>query len=278
MKRFIITVLGWLLALGYVQAAHFVNMNSEKDVYINSKFHLIAHRGGVVEGKNLENSLAALDEAIKRGYTGAEIDVRQSKDGKLFLYHNRTFERDYESKGRGADMTWKEIQELRPLKEGAKAPVSMEEYCKYAQGKLKELMIDIKIDKPTLSFYQELERILKETGFLNSSYFIGHGEYFRGKGPLITMLIREIEDFSKLYGEKIKDYFFLFAGVDEINGKTIKWAKDHNIMIMCCENLPWMKMESDNFQNAERNIEWLINSGIVYYQIDSDYDIFFRDK
>ena len=39
-----------------------------------------------------------------------------------------------------------------------------------------------------------------------------------------------------------------------------------------------MKMESDNFQNAERNIEWLINSGIVYYQIDSDYDIFFRDK
>ena len=32
MKRFIITVLGWLLALGYVQAAHFVNMNGEKDV------------------------------------------------------------------------------------------------------------------------------------------------------------------------------------------------------------------------------------------------------
>ena len=110
MKRFIITVLGWLLALGYVQAAHFVNMNGEKDVYINSKFHLIAHRGGVVEGKNLENSLAALDEAIKRGYTGAEIDVRQSKDGKLFLYHNRTFERDYESKGRGADVGGRDDQ------------------------------------------------------------------------------------------------------------------------------------------------------------------------
>lgn len=278
MKRFFVIALSWLL-LGGIQAADFVNMSGEKEVRIHPKFHLIAHRGGVVEGKNLENSIAALDEAIKRGYTGVEIDVRQSKDGKLFLYHNRTFERDYESQGRGADMTWKEIQELCPLKEGAKAPVSMEEYCKYAQGKIKELMIDIKIDKPSLSFYQELERILRETGFLNSSYFIGHGEYFRGKGPLITMLMREIDDFSKLYGEKTKDYFFLFAGVDEINGRTIKWAKDHHILIMCCENLPWKKeVEPDNFPNAGRNIEWLINSGVVNYQIDSDYDIFFRDK
>lgn len=279
MKNICLVLLGCVLSLGYAGAAPSgaAAGGLEENVRIRPGLQLIAHRGGVVDHeKRLENSLAALDEAVRRGYTGAEIDVRQSKDGKLFLYHNRSFERDYDSKGKGAEMTWAEIQALRPLKEGARPPVSMEEYCRHAQGKLKELMIDIKLDKPSLAFYQELERILKETGFLTSSYFIGHGEYFRGKGPLITMLMREIDEFTKTYGEKTKEYYFLFAGVDEINGRTIKWAKDNGIQIMCCENLPWRKMEEDNFPNAGRNIKWLIEWGVVQYQIDSDYDIFFR--
>ncbi|WP_102408106.1 glycerophosphodiester phosphodiesterase [Parabacteroides bouchesdurhonensis] len=280
MKNFCLIALSCILNFGYVQASHPIDANEapKENVHIQPQFYLIAHRGGVVDrGKNLENSIAALDEAIERGYVGAEIDVRQSKDGKLFLYHNRSFERDYDSKGRGADMTWEEIQALRPLKEGIKAPVSMEEYCNHAKGKLKELMIDIKLDKPSLEFYQELERILKDTGFLNSSYFIGHGEYFRGKGPLITMLMRETNDFFKEYGEKTKDYYFLFAGVDEINGRTIKWAQDNGIKIMCCANLPFRgNVEPDNLPNAGRNIKWLIEWGVVNYQIDSDYDIFFR--
>lgn len=250
---------------------------TEEQVRIRPGLQLIAHRGGVVDHETrLENSLEALDEAVRRGYTGAEIDVRQSKDGVLFLYHNRTFERDYDSKGKGEEMTWAEIQALRPLKAGTKPPVSVEAYCRHAKGKLKELMIDIKPDKPSEAFYQELERILRETGFLSSSYFIGHGEYFRGKGPLITMLMREIDAFTRTYGEKTKEYYFLFAGVDEINGRTLKWAKDNGIKVMCCENLPWRKMEEDNFPNAERNIKWLLDWGVTQFQIDSAYDVFFR--
>lgn len=283
MKSICLFLLGGLLSMGYAAAAPCPlaagqgGGPEEEDVHIRAPFQLIAHRGGVVDHvTRLENSLAALDEAIRRGYTGAEIDVRQSKDGKLFLYHNRSFERDYDSKGKGAEMTWAEIQALKPLRPGTMPPVSMEEYCRHAQGKLKELMIDIKLDEPPLVFYQELERILKVTGFLNSSYFIGHGEYFRGKGPLITMLMREIEEFTQTYGEKTKEYYFLFAGVDEINGRTIKWAKDNGFKIMCCENLPWREMEDDNFPNAGRNIKWLTEWGVVQYQIDTDYDIFFR--
>lgn len=281
MRSYCLILLSCLLFLGCGQAekASTEKTQGDKD-RIEPQYHLLAHRGGAVDsGKNPENSIAALDEAIRRGYTGAEIDVRQSKDGKLFLYHNRSFERDYDSNGRGAEMTWAEIQALRPLKEGAKPPISMEEYCRHAQGKFKELMIDIKLDEPPLEFYQELERILKETGFLNSSYFIGHGEYFLGKGPLITMLIREIDEFSKKYGEKTKDYYFLFAGVDEINGRTIKWAQDNGIHIMCCANLPFRgNTDPSNLPNAGRNIQWLKEWGVISYQIDSDYDVFFRTE
>ncbi len=256
----------------------FYIVQGQESPVINPAYRLMAHRGGVVDGgENPENSIAALDEAVKRGYTGAEIDVRQSKDGKLFLYHNRTFERDYDSKGKAEEMTWEEIQALTPLKNGVKPPVSMETYCNYAKGKLQDLMIDIKVQNPSLAFYQELERILKETGFVNSSYFIGHGDYFRGKGPKITMLIREKDEFFEKYRDKTKDYYFLFAGVDEINGRIIKWCQDQGIQIMACANLPFRgNPEPDNIPNAGRNIKWLMEWGVADYQIDSAYDIFFR--
>jgi len=282
MRNFYFMVLSCLLIACNNPATNSVSTDNVQndDIRIQPQFRLIAHRGGVVDrGKNPENSIAALDEAISRGYTGTEIDVRQSKDGVLFLLHDRTFARYYDSNEDGANMTWEEIQSLHPLKEGIKPPVTMEAYCHHAKGKLKELMIDIKIDQPSLEFYQKLEAILQETGFLHASYFIGHGEYFRGKGPLITMLIREIDEFTKEYGEKTKDYYFLFAGVDEINGRTVKWAQDNGIYIMCCANLPFRgDVPPDNILNAGRNIKWLTEWNVICYQIDSDYDIFFRQS
>lgn len=255
-------------------------LKSEEPIKVRSDFRLMAHRGGVTDnGKYPENSIAALDEAIRRGYTGAEIDVRVSKDGVLYLYHNRTFEKDYDSNASGNDLTWSEIQQLHPLRAGALAPVSLEMYCNHAKGKLQNLMIDIKERKPSLEFYQKLEQILEETGFLNSSYFIGHGDYFRGKGPLITMLIREKDEFFEKYGEKTKAYYFLFAGIDEINGQVLKWCKDNGIKVIACANLPFRdEPEPDNLPNAARNIKWLADWGVIDYQIDSVYDVFFREK
>jgi len=245
---------------------------------IHPHFQLIAHRGGVVDrGAFQENSIAALDEAIRRGYAGAEIDIQQSSDGVVYLYHDRTFSKYFDSNERASELTWAEIQALRPLREGIALPVTMEEYCLHAKGRIAMMMIDIKASQPSQEFYMEVERILTETGFLHSSYFIGHGGYFRGKGPLITMLMREIEPFFGEHGEKTKDYYFLFAGVDELNGRTIKWARDNGIEIMACANLPFRgETPPDNIPNAGRNIKWLIDWGITLYQIDSDYDIFFR--
>lgn len=240
-------------------------------------YHLIGHRGGVTENDvHPENSLAALDEAIERGYSGVEIDIHESKDGILFLYHYDKLGRDYDTQARGEELTWEEIQQLRPLRADGKAPVSVEAYCRYAQGKISEVMLDIKPDHPSQAFYRELERILTETGFLNNAYFIGHGNYFLGKGK-ITMLIREREEFFEKYGEKTKDYYFLFAGIDEINSQLIRWCNEQGIQVMACVNRPWREpMSEKNIEEARRDLEWLKSWGVNYYQIDSDYDRPFR--
>lgn len=245
---------------------------------IVSSYHLIGHRGGVTEnGVHPENSLAALDEAVERGYSGVEIDIQESKDGVLFLYHYDRLSREYDTEARCADLTWKEIRQLRPLREDGKAPVSVEAYCRYAQGKISDLMLDIKPDHPSQAFYRELERILGETGFLKNAYFIGHGDYFRGKGK-ITMLIREREAFFEKYGDQTKDYYFLFAGIDEINSRLIRWCNEQGIQVMACVNRPWREPLSEkNLEEAAKDLEWLKSWGVKYYQIDSDYDRPFRN-
>lgn len=245
---------------------------------VDSQYHLIGHRGGVTENKiHPENSLAALDEAIERGYSGVEIDIRESKDGVLFLYHYATLERDYDSQAHCSDLTWAEIQQLRPLRANGKPPVSVEEYCEHAQGKIQEIMLDIKIDEPSDAFYEKLKEILRRTGFLDHSYSIGHGEHLLGTGCKITMLLREREEFFQKYGERTKDLYFLFAGIDELSSRMLRWCEEQGIQVIACVNRPWREAVTQrNIEEAERDLEWLKSWGVRYYQIDSDYDRPFR--
>lgn len=280
MKQFRINQ--WLMAAVLVWTVT-LNAASEspdtgKAGHIDPHYHLIAHRGGVTENEiHPENSLAALDEAVARGYSGVEIDIRESKDGVPFLYHYATLERDYETHARCTDLTWEEIQQLRPLRKDGKAPVSFEAYCRHAQGKIQEIMLDIKPDQPSKAFYEKLEKTLRETGFLKHSYSIGHGEYFLGTGCKITMLIGEREAFFKKYGERTKDLYFLFAGIDELNSQLLRWCAEQGIQVMACVNRPWREpMSAKNLEEADRDLKWLKSWGVIYYQIDSDYDRIFR--
>jgi len=48
---------------------------------------VLAHRG-VVTDTIPENSLASLEETIRRGYTHIEVDVRPTKDGHAVVLHD----------------------------------------------------------------------------------------------------------------------------------------------------------------------------------------------
>jgi len=56
-------------------------------------FIVVAHRCGVVNDELTENSLAALDEAIARGYTHVEVDLRITKDGHVVCLHDANLKR-----------------------------------------------------------------------------------------------------------------------------------------------------------------------------------------
>jgi glycerophosphoryl diester phosphodiesterase len=102
---------------------------------------LIAHRGGVVDERLAENSAASLEEAIRRGYWMAEVDVRRSKDGVLVVNHDADFQRYFGDPRKLEEMTWEEMKGLRATPGGAR-PLSFAELCAVAKGRIR-LMLDI---------------------------------------------------------------------------------------------------------------------------------------
>lgn len=58
---------------------------------------IVAHRGAWRHAP--ENSLAAIEAAIQRGFDIAEIDTRRSADGVFFLLHDETVDRTADARG-----------------------------------------------------------------------------------------------------------------------------------------------------------------------------------
>ena len=130
------------------------------------QYHLIAHRGGIVDSSHAENG-PLIQAAIDRGYWMLEVDIRRTQDGEPILQHDPDFKRFYEDARRVEDMTWAEVQRLRS-KPGNTSPIHFAELCRMCNGKIR-LMLDIKGDDWPPDFYTGLMRELERNGLLRSA-------------------------------------------------------------------------------------------------------------
>lgn len=110
---------------------------------LNREFYILAHRGAGRTSDGLaasENTLEMLDLAERFGANAVEIDVKNSKDGVPFLYHDKTINLRLTQKG----PIWGEIEEFN-------------------MAQLKSLITLIRGERiPTLR--EALEHILDNTG------------------------------------------------------------------------------------------------------------------
>ncbi|WP_203291094.1 glycerophosphodiester phosphodiesterase family protein [Maricaulis parjimensis] len=72
---------------------------------------LAAHRAGPASGY-AENALSSLERLAGLGVLYAEIDVRQSADGELFLLHDETLDRTTTGAGPAETLSWAELSAL----------------------------------------------------------------------------------------------------------------------------------------------------------------------
>jgi len=160
MKR-IYTLLYVVFIVLQLSAQNHVEQIREKLINCDSSSVIVvAHRG---DWRNFpENSLEAIDNAIKMGVDIVELDVKRTKDGELILMHDRTLDRTTTGKGLVSENTLSDIRKLN-LRNGCnirtihKVP-TLEEALLHAKGK-----IMINLDQADL-YFDQIYELMKKTG------------------------------------------------------------------------------------------------------------------
>jgi glycerophosphoryl diester phosphodiesterase len=129
----------------------------------NNEVIVIAHRG---DWRNApENSLQAIKNCIEMGVDMVEIDIRETKDGKLVLMHDETIDRTTNGSGYVKDWTLDSLRTLKLLDglgiETAHRIPILEEALMLAKDK-----ILINLDK-SYKIFDKCYEVIKKTGTLH---------------------------------------------------------------------------------------------------------------
>lgn len=148
--------------LGLLAAGHDVSLDT-----LTADMGITAHRGGARMAP--ENTISALAYAIDAGADWAEIDVQETKDGKLILLHDDSLKRTAGVNKKVWEMTLAQIEKLdagssfhRKFR-GEKIP-TLEEVLKFCKGRL-DLNIEIKYNGKNRGIVHKVVRAIRENGF-----------------------------------------------------------------------------------------------------------------
>lgn len=100
-----------------------------------------AHRGLHDGDKVLENSLAAFDRAIERGF-GIELDVRMTRDGDVMVFHDAELSRLTASRGEIMSMSAQQLGAIR-LKGSKETLQTLHDVLRHIRGRV-PVLIEVK--------------------------------------------------------------------------------------------------------------------------------------
>lgn len=242
---------------------------------IRPGFHLIAHRGGVVDAERHENSAGSISEAIRRGYWMIEVDVRRTLDGEPVLHHDDTFQRYYGDPRRPEEMTWKEIRALRAAPGGG-SPVHFEQACEMCSGKMR-LMLDLKATDWPKQFYGRLLRAMDAAKIPGPYYSIGGARVkplFDGR-VMVSANRKDLQAYAE-QGQPVAKEYFLFGLASIMDAGSVELCKKLDVTLVAAINtFRYTEAKRDETKGPAEDAERLIRLGVRHYQIDSRYDSLF---
>lgn len=248
-----------------------------------SPYKLIAHRGGIVEDKFPDNSLAALKAAAVRRYWGIECDIRETKDGVLVMQHDPDLNLNFGDPRQIIETTWDELSRLR-TKVADQSPCRFDDWVKAARDAGLKLMLDSK-DPHTTGFPEKVEAILKKYSMVANCYIIGTSDamdHFGGKA-IVGYKFRAMK--SRIEADPAaKDRIFLFDEGRNLTAEMVQWAQAHAVRVVPSVNgyhyydpktMAGKSREELTpiiFAAARRDLEKFKALGVTEFQIDSEFD------
>lgn len=241
-----------------------------------AKYKLIAHRGGIVEGRFNEYDPRSIKAAIDSGYWMLEIDVRPTRDHQLVVHHDNDLERIYGVSGRVENLTLSELRSLKAMK-GDYHPMTFEEVLQMMKGKVR-IMVDLKPSDPAPWFNRSVNELLKKYGMLEDALFLRNDVMSFYDGGRFGFRMSEIDRIKALVAnhDPVIKRYYLFDHGNRINAEAARWCQKNNIPVCTSINFGHYKLE-DPYKGAKRDAGYQVQCGIIMHQIDSDFDDFFLD-
>jgi glycerophosphoryl diester phosphodiesterase len=231
---------------------------------------LIAHRGVVIDTLR-GNSLASLEETIRRGYTHIEVDLRMTKDGHIVCLHDRSLKRTTGVSGYIDRVTLEELY----ARVSPQIVPTLELFCQTIKGRI-ELMPDIKRGPRghEKEFAGKLEGLLSHYGLLEGALFIGEKSIHAfiesrtrvSTGASVEEARRRIEADAKYASTH-----FVFAHAVDFNAENVKQFQALGLEVVVSINL-FHYPEADALEKGLEDVEAMIALGVDGLQIDSAYD------
>lgn len=194
-----------------------VGCSSTASAFKGNKTLIIAHRGA--SDRAPEETKSAYDLAVKDKADYLEMDLRQTKDGKLVLMHDQTLDRTTNGKG---EVSHKNLKQIKKLDAGSwfgkkhknQRVLTLEELVKRHGSKTKYFIETRRVDDK-LTMEEPLIKLLNKKGLIKKKKVI-------------------IQSFSAMSLQKIHNMdksvplvqLMLFKSKKEITDKKIKeWKK-----------------------------------------------------
>jgi len=168
------------------------------DIFVNhpEQIMVTAHRAAHTHYP--ENSLGALQEAIRLGIDIAEVDIRQTKDHVLVIMHDGKVDRTTNGKGALADMTYQQLMELRLLQDGKptdeKVP-TLDQVLRMAKGKI---LLDLDFKLGDEDAVKRTYKAIEETQTTNQVLFFLYQYKY---APLVHAINPDVKVMPRAYKE-----------------------------------------------------------------------------
>ena len=248
MKKIYILLYAVFVALQLSAQDHVAQIREKLMSRDSTSVIVVAHRG---DWRNFpENSLEAIDNAIKMGVDIVELDVKKTKDGELILMHDRTLDRTTTGKGLVSENTLSDIRKLN-LRNGCnirtihKVP-TLEEALLHAKGK-----IMINLDQADL-YFDQIYELMKKTGTTKQIIM-------KGRKP--------VAEVKKQFGDYLEDviYMPIVLFVKDTNLLPKKLATTLNGRSLIWYNTLWDTMagghdDDMSLQNPDSGYGYLIDT------------------
>ncbi|KAJ5086162.1 hypothetical protein N7532_010933, partial [Penicillium argentinense] len=139
--------------------AHF--LHSPRGQYFRQP-QTISHRG--YKGRFPENTICAIDEAIKAGTHALELDLHLSRDGIVVLSHDPTLKRCFGVNKKVVDCDWEYLQSLRTLMAPHEPMPRLVDVLEYLRQPGREhiwVLLDIKLDNEPVTVMKHIAETIE---------------------------------------------------------------------------------------------------------------------